>query len=436
MHTLFVHPNSRPEYAAVADMAGIDPPIWIALLAERESRKGKEVAVLDANAFNFSAKEAAWRIQAMRPRHVVFWADGQNPQSSTTAMPFIIDACKEVRAFDPDIILKVGGIHPTALPRRTFQETGARVIGPWPLDDLDTDLPGMAWDLLPMELYKAHNWHAFGYESRRPYAAMYTGLGCPYGCYFCSIGALYGKPALRRWSPEWVAERARELSGWGVKHLKIADELFVFDEQRVKAVCEVLKPHGFNMWAYARVDTITPELLAALKAAGVNWLAYGFESSSQRVREGAGKRGSQKQTDDAIRWTREAGISVVANAIFGLPDDDLDTMRETLDWTIEQRFEWANFNTCAAYPGSKLYEQANPKDLPDTWAGYSQLGYESKPLPTKHLSGAAVLSFRDAAFIEYYGNPGYQEMIQAKFGDGALEEVRAMVGKPLPRRHQ
>src|SRR4030095_5848734 len=50
--------------------------------------------------------------------------------------------------------------------------------------DLDNEMPGVAWDLLPMEKYRAHNWHCFGDLQRQPYAALYTTLGCPYHCSF------------------------------------------------------------------------------------------------------------------------------------------------------------------------------------------------------------------------------------------------------------
>ena len=32
-----------------------------------------------------------------------------------------------------------------------------------PQEKLTTELPGIAWDLLPMKNYRAHNWHSFGH---------------------------------------------------------------------------------------------------------------------------------------------------------------------------------------------------------------------------------------------------------------------------------
>ena len=35
------------------------------------------------------------------------------------------------------------------------------------MDDLDGEMPGVAWDLLPMKQYRAHNWHCFEHITER-----------------------------------------------------------------------------------------------------------------------------------------------------------------------------------------------------------------------------------------------------------------------------
>ena len=84
--------------------------------------------------------------------------------------------------------------------------------GPEPLlDDLDVEMPGIAWDLLPMDRYRAHNWHCFDHIGERaPYAAIHTSLGCPYRCSFCCINAPFGTNAYRLWSPESVIGNRRD----------------------------------------------------------------------------------------------------------------------------------------------------------------------------------------------------------------------------------
>src|SRR5438445_7811099 len=64
------------------------------------------------------------------------------------------------------------------------------------MDDLDAEMPGVAWDMLPMDKYRAHNWHSFeNINARQPYASMHTSVGCPHKCTFCGINAPVGQPS-------------------------------------------------------------------------------------------------------------------------------------------------------------------------------------------------------------------------------------------------
>src|SRR5207248_4019083 len=138
----------------------------------------------------------------------------------------------------------------------------ARVPGPWYRDDgrprrtpdrplvgdLDGEMPGVAWDLLPMNRYRAHNWHCLDGRPRQPYAALYTTLGCPYHCTFCCIQAPFrsGERAAglreslnsyRYWSPAQVLAQIDLLvSSSGVRNIKIADEMFVLNRKHVLAI--------------------------------------------------------------------------------------------------------------------------------------------------------------------------------------------------------
>ncbi len=127
---------------------------------------------------------------------------------------------------------------------------------------------------------------------------------------------------------------------------------------------------------------------------------------------------------------------MIGNYIFGLPEDDLDTMQKTLDMAIDLNCEFANFYCAMAYPGSSLYERAIAEGwpLPATWSGYSQHAVDSLPLPTKHLPAGEVLRFRDAAFQTYFKNPRYLQMVEATFGAATLREVQAMSAHKLERR--
>ena len=309
------------------------------------------------------------------------------------------------------------------------------------MDDLDTEMPCVAWDLLPMEQYRAHNWHCFEHiAQRQPYVSLHTSLGCPYKCSFCCINAPFGKPSYRMWSPDTVIKEIDELvNKYGVKNIKFVDEMFVLNKNHVIGICDHIIERGYdlNIWAYARVDTVKDEFLDKLNRAGFRWLALGIESGSKHVRDGVEKgRFGLEEILQVVRKIQDAGINVIGNYIFGLPDDTFESMQETLDLAIEANCEFANFYCAMAYPGSKLYTMALEKgwELPDSWIGYSQHSFETKPLRTDVLTSAEVLKFRDEAFMSYFKNPRYLALVEKKFGPAVLQHIEQMTQIQLKRK--
>jgi hypothetical protein len=89
-----------------------------------------------------------------------------------------------------------------------------------------------------------------------------------------------------------------------------------------------------------------------------------------------------------------------------------------------------------AYPGSQLYEDAlwQGTKLPEQWHGYGQYTEETLPMPTKYLSAADVLRFRDKAFKEYFSNPKYIEMVRRKFGSTVVAHIEGMLKYEIHRK--
>jgi radical SAM superfamily enzyme YgiQ (UPF0313 family) len=489
---VLINPSSRTQvYQSLGTrLAAIEPPVWAGLMATFCRRKGLSVAIIDAEAEELIPAEVAERVEDLDPVLAAVVAYGHQPSASTqimTACGLVCTAIKELSPAQP--VLLVGG-HVAALPERTLQEEDAdfvaageglhtlaglvealktpvsalaQVPGLWyredgrvrhtpdaPLvADLDGTLPGLAWDLLPMSKYRAHNWHCLDGLQRQPYAALYTTLGCPYHCSFCCIQAPFksGERAAGRsdsansyryWGPDSVIRQIDVLvNDFGVRNLKIADEMFVLNRRHVLGVCDRIIERGYdlNIWAYTRVDTIKDGMLDRLRAAGFRWLAFGIEAGADRVRAGVDKAFAQDEVYRVIERVRAAGIHVIGNYIFGLPEDDLDTMRATLDLATDLNCEFANFYSAMAYPGSPLYDLAMRQGvpLPERWTGYSQHSRDCLPLPTRHVTARDVLRYRDEAFLAYYTNPRYLDMVRRRFGPETAAHVQQMTTYRLER---
>ena len=74
------------------------------------------------------------------------------------------------------------------------------------------------------------------------------------------------------------------------------------------------RDYGFNIWAYARIDTVREKYLEALKDAGVNWLGLRIESANKNVRFEVTK-GKFQETNikDIVSKIGEAGINTTGN---------------------------------------------------------------------------------------------------------------------------
>jgi radical SAM superfamily enzyme YgiQ (UPF0313 family) len=482
MDIVLINPGDRKQtYQDLgSNFSAIEPPFWIAVIAAYLRSNGFHVAVIDANAENISPQETADKVRRMDPLLSAVIVYGSQPSASTQNMTIAGKICSALKERAVTNVA-IGGLHPSALPEQTLKEeevdfaiegeghytlkalletlrAGKKDYSSVPglcyfedgniknnpgsplIKNLDEVLPVAAWDLLPMQKYRAHNWHCFdGIDNRMPYGAVYTSLGCPYSCVFCCINALFGKPGIRYRSPELVVEEIGVLvNDYGIKNIKIVDELFVLNEKHYMEIVNLLLEKGYdlNIWAYARIDTVKPENLHKMKKAGINWLALGIESGNPDVRDGASKSMRVKDIKHVVQTIQDAGIRVIGNFIFGLPDDNLETMQETLDMAMDLNCEFVNFYCAMAYPGSKLYDIAIREhwELPKEWHGFSQHSYEMLPLPTKYLAAKDVLKFRDDAFHMYFENPAYLNMIEKKFGNHVKEHIREMTKTRLRRK--
>jgi radical SAM superfamily enzyme YgiQ (UPF0313 family) len=482
---LFINPGEPAQiYQGLGDeFSAIEPPVFAGLFSTYTRKRGASVAIIDGPAERLSSAQVAERIaRDYDPTLVVVVVYGFQPSASTQNMTAAGRVARLIHDHDPSIKVLMTGTHLAALPEQTMREESTDFVcdreGPvtiwktmqalkagetdfskipslwWRRDgqimapaeheallvDLDQEMPGITWDLMDPRRYRSHNWHAFDHiHDRAPYAAIHTSLGCPYKCSFCCINAPFGKSSYRMWSPETVVKEIDHLvTSYGVKNIKFVDEMFVLNKRHVLGISDLLIERGYdlNIWAYARVDTVQDQFLEKLRRAGFRWLCLGIESASADVRDGAAKKYDQDDIADTVNRIKGAGIHVLGNYIFGLPDDTHERMQETLDMALALNCEFGNFYSAMAYPGSPLYRMAVDArlELPEKWHHYSQHGYESKPLRTKYLTAAEILAFRDHAWQAYFTSPGYVSLLEQKFGQDVVDHVDRMTKIPLRRK--
>lgn len=491
---LLINPGGQPaifQGLAVTATAK-EPPIWCRLIASYLRVNHIPVAILDAEALELSPVAVANVALNMGPALIVVVVHGHQPSASTQKMPVVAETVRAIKAVLPEKFVVLVGGHVAALPQQSLAETGAdyACVGEGPVtvfelawaikhgkppgvarglrwaswitsshavaapnvEDLERGMPGGCWDLLPMAEYRSYAHHAWTNDfQRQPYASIYTSLGCPYSCSFCMIQTpfrqgdalvLKGKAnSYRTWPVEsTIAELEILVEKYGVVNIRFDDEMFVLNEPHVSAICAAITERWgdqLNLWCYGRVDQTKEKFLDGMRRAGFKWLALGIESMSTAVRDGVDKGGyGVVDIIATVNRVKNHGINIIANYMFGLPDDTPESMRQTLDLALELNTEYVNMYAAVAYPGSQLWDEQIKAGWrpPKNWLAWSFYSYEHEPLGTNTLTPTEVLRFRDTAWQEYMRDESYLRMISLKFGRRAVEEVLATAAVPIRRK--
>ena len=482
---VLIKPNDKKNvYGTVpGKYTAIDPPYWLALMGGWLRDQGINVFLIDAEHADEDPADTAKKIATLKPALVGILSIGSNLTACTWKMHGSGVLANAIKSENKELPIFIWGQHVSALPEKTLQEESVdfvvvgegfetvldlvhyiqagdnnydKIEGLWYknlngeiqgnnkirfIKDLDA-LPVDGWDLLENNHYRNHQHFAFEDLSKRDrYGCIMTSLGCPFQCTYCAICRFSGERNIRYKTPERAIE---EVDYWVNKHnvyyLRVYDECFTFSKRHVNRFCDLLIERGYklSLWINARTDLVDEELLAKMYKAGIRWIGYGFESGSTRIRGNVKKdQYSVDRIKQCVKMTHDAGISICSNFMFGLPEDDYETMQMSLDLAKEICCEYPNFYCTMPYPGSKLYTDCvkNGVELPKTWLGYTQLGYECHPMPTKYLTSKEVLAFRDKAFDEFFkDNDAYFDNIRKKFGEEPVQLIKGMLNHKLKRR--
>jgi radical SAM superfamily enzyme YgiQ (UPF0313 family) len=270
------------------------------------------------------------------------------------------------------------------------------------IDDPDYDynqLPLPAYDLLP-----SLNNYFTNTKCGMPYTIIYSSKGCPYKCIYCTVAETEWQAR----STESILNEIRYLKKeYHLKSLTFFDETFTYNRDRVIEICSKLIDEKINITWYCntRSNKVDLELLKLMRQAGCKGMSLGIESGSQTILNNAKKGTTVEQNEQAIAAAKKAGIKTYCSFMFGLPGENWDTVKETIDFVKRCRPNGAQFNVVVPYPGTKLFDMAVENKWISGDINWTKLHQHVSTMRTDDLSTEDLEKARKMAYKGLYFNP-------------------------------
>lgn len=126
----------------------------------------------------------------------------------------------------------------------------------------------------------------------------------------------------------------------------------------------------------ANPDSVTPESLAALVAAGFTRVSFGVQSVVPHVLATLDRTHDPRRVPDVVRWARDAGLAVSLDLIYGTPGESLEDWRTSLEAAVALAPDHISAYALTVEPGTALHRRVARGELPAPTGDDEALKYE------------------------------------------------------------
>jgi radical SAM superfamily enzyme YgiQ (UPF0313 family) len=323
----------------------------------------------------------------------------------TVAAPRAYQISEKYRKQGTPVVM--GGIHPTVLPEEASRHADAIVVGEaegvWQqlLKDFQAGklkkiykrssfcsmnaMPRPRWDLMNKSAYLTTS-------------VVQATRGCPYDCSFCSVSSVFGS----KYRCRPVQEVVDEIATLNGKLLGFVDADITGNPPYAKELFRTLAPLR-KIWAGDAGMRVAndDELLRLAARSGCKGLFVGFESLSPESLQEAGKlQNTVENYRDTIKKIKDHGISVLAGFVFGFDTDDESVFERTVEFAIESKILYADFNILCPYPGTRFYRRMVEEDrlIETDWSkfyGMYNVAFRPKQMSVEALREGCLWAWKE-----------------------------------------
>lgn len=304
--------------------------------------------------------------------------------------------------FEPAADFIVQGEPEHALRRVMEGEQLTGIVDSPALDDLDA-LPFPAWALL--QRAKGRLPIPFTGRPIRGSLPVLASRSCPEFCTYCPhrIQAKYRARSVNNILDElsYIADTV------GHVHIVFRDPLFTEQRDRVLALCEGIQARGLRhtFECETRLDRLDADLLTTMYRAGLRAMSFGVEAVSPDTLKKVGRRPiPERHQRDVLAHCRALGIVTAAFYVLGFTEDTWESIRATIDYSLELGSTVAQFKVLTPYPGTPLFKRMAPLISETDWEEFD--GF-TPTFRHPHLSGPELRFLLGSAYTRFYMRPSF-----------------------------
>jgi len=185
-----------------------------------------------------------------------------------------------------------------------------------------------------------------------------TQRGCPFECGFCSYHKNF--KSVRTFSLERVKSDINHLIRSGVKQLYLADPTFNLNPKRAKEILKYIGSINKDTVVNTelRAELLDQETVDLSEKAGVTFLEIGLQSTNPETLKIIGRETNLNKFEKGIKLLEKSKIQYVVQLIIGLPGDDLNTFKNSMDYVLNLASDKLQVFELQLLPGSALHDNA------------------------------------------------------------------------------
>ena len=120
---------------------------------------------------------------------------------------------------------------------------------------------------------------------------------------------------------------------------------------------------GAEVTTEANPDSVTPDGLARLAAAGFTRVSFGMQSAVPHVLRTLERTHDPARIPDVVRWASEAGLRVSLDLIYGTPGETIDDWRRSLEVALATGVDHVSAYALVVEEGTRMAVQVRRGEL-------------------------------------------------------------------------